>query len=126
MTEQYHLEVEEYFSAAHFLRGYRGNCEKLHGHNWRVKVIISAPRLNKLGMVIDFREAKRKLGEVLKEVDHVSLNELPYFKKRNPTTEAVAKFIFEKLAPLLKENKLSLSEVIVWEGEGCGVRYTKR
>jgi 6-pyruvoyltetrahydropterin/6-carboxytetrahydropterin synthase len=114
----YEVVVEDSFSAAHYLREYEGNCEKLHGHNWKVQVCVRKRRLNKLGMVVDFRELKKELKKVLSILDHSYLNELAYFKKRNPTTENIAQFIFKKLSA-----KIKIFSVSVWEAESCFARY---
>ena len=81
------------FSSAHNLRGYKGKCEDLHGHNWKVELIAQNNALDATGMVVDFRELKAKLNNVLEELDHKYLNDIDYFKKVNPTSENIAKYI---------------------------------
>lgn len=111
----YSIKVQSYFSAAHNLRGYRGKCEKLHGHNWTVQAEVTSDELNNLSMVCDFKELKEKLEKVLKGLDHTYLNKLPYFKKNNPTSEKIAQFIYGNLKKLIKEKSLILRKVSVWE-----------
>lgn len=118
----YELVVNADFSAAHKLRGYQGECERLHGHNWRVQVALEAERLDELGMVMDFREVKRLLQEVLRKFDHAYLNELPRFKEQNPTTENMARVLCEELAPRLPAH-VRVGRVTAWESEGCGATY---
>lgn len=111
----YSIKVQSHFSAAHNLRGYRGKCEKLHGHNWTVQAEVTSEKLNNLSMVCDFKELKEKLEKVLKGLDHTYLNKLPYFKKNNPTSEKIAQFIYGNLKKLIKEKSLILRKVSVWE-----------
>ncbi len=110
----YEIIVESDFSAAHRLRGYKGKCESLHGHNWRVQAVFTKSDLNKTGLVLDFNKAKRFLEKILKELDHKDLNRINFFKKNNPTSELIAKFIFDKLRKLTK-NQANLKKVSVWE-----------
>jgi len=111
----YTIKVQSDFSAAHNLRGYHGKCERLHGHNWKVEARITSSRLNKIGMVYDFKEAKKKLEKVLAKLDHAYLNKLPYFKKNNPTSEKLAEFIYYSLKRLIKDKNIILKNVYVWE-----------
>ena len=89
--------VEGGFSAAHSITEYPGNCEKMHGHNWKVLLTIRAAETDRLGLTVDFRKLKKILREALSGLDHTVLNELPYFKERNPTTENIALYIYERL-----------------------------
>lgn len=107
----YELMVESNFEAAHQLLGYEGPCEKLHGHSWRVQVFLEGENVDKLGMVIDFKKVKGILKDVLKDFDHQNLNDLPEFKKINPTCENVAKVIYERIKKEIKE----ITKVAVWE-----------
>ncbi|NOZ20776.1 MAG: 6-carboxytetrahydropterin synthase QueD [Planctomycetes bacterium] len=118
----YELTVESEFAAAHSLREYDGKCENLHGHNWKVQVVLAAEGLDRLGMVIDFRDAKRFVGEVLDEFDHHHLNELEEFKEQNPTTENIARLLYEKLTVRMPQG-VTVDNVTVWESERCGASY---
>lgn len=113
------VKVEENFSSAHNLRGYKGKCEELHGHNWKVEVVVSQDKLNKTGMVLDFKYLKLKLNKVLERLDHKYLNNLPYFKKVNPTSENIAKYIYD----CLKAQVLHLQSVTVWENSTSLATY---
>ncbi|MCX5715503.1 MAG: 6-carboxytetrahydropterin synthase QueD [Candidatus Omnitrophica bacterium] len=110
------------FSAAHMLRGYKGKCENMHGHNWKVEVFVSAKELDEIGMVIDFKEIKKALNAVLEELDHKNLNETAYFKKVNPTSENIAKYIYDRLfAQQLAADGRRL-KVKVWESDtACAI-----
>lgn len=119
----YELLVRTEFAAAHRLHGYDGDCERLHGHNWKVDVVLRGERLDGLGMVVDFRDAKRLIQEVLEEFDHQNLNELPRFETANPTTENIARAIFEALAERLPEG-LAVARVTAWESDQCGASYS--
>ena len=115
----YSLQVEMYFSSAHNLRGYKGKCEDLHGHNWKVQACLAKKTLDKAGMVLDFKDLKMKLNSVLETLDHKYLNSIPYFKKANPTSENIAKYIFDRI----KKNGLGLSSVTVWENNTSSATY---
>ena len=111
----FEISVVMDFSAAHNLRDYRGKCEKLHGHNWQVEVVLCSDALDKGAMVMDFTLAKKKLKQVLKYFDHSYINETAYFKKNNPTSENIAKFIFKRMSEQVKRNKCKVARVSVWE-----------
>jgi 6-pyruvoyltetrahydropterin/6-carboxytetrahydropterin synthase len=118
----YELRVQSHFSAAHALRQYSGDCEQLHGHNWTVEVRLTAPELDRLGLAMDFREAKALLGEVLGALDHRFLNDLDPFRVDNPSTERIAHYIYDALVPRLPAG-VALAEVTAWETPGCGATY---
>lgn len=117
----YSIKVEADFSAAHNLRHYRGKCEELHGHNWSVEAQAACPTLDKTGMVLDFKYLKSKLNKILEKLDHKYLNSIPYFKKNNPTSENIAKYIFGILKPQIK----SLKSITVWESENSCASYSE-
>ncbi len=117
----YTVKVEASFSSAHNLRGYKGKCEDLHGHNWKVEAAVSGKKLDDIGMVMDFKYLKMKLNEVLEGLDHKYLNDIPYFKKINPTSENIAKYIYDKLKPFVQD----LGLVTVWESENSSATYSQ-
>ena len=120
------LMVEQEFDAAHALRGYHGPCENLHGHTWRVQIHLTGTKLNKIGILCDFKEVKSLLWEVLKRFDHANLNDLPEFKKINPSSENLAQNIFLALKPKFKSSvpAVKLSKVTVWESRETCACYT--
>ena len=122
--ESFELFVQTEFAAAHRLREYDGNCEHLHGHNWKVDVVLRASQLDALGMALDFRDAKRLIHEVLDEFDHEYLNELPPFREVNPTTENIARFIYHALEAKLPAGT-AVAKVTAWESEKCGASYSR-
>jgi 6-pyruvoyltetrahydropterin/6-carboxytetrahydropterin synthase len=115
----YSLKVQGSFSSAHNLRGYKGKCEDLHGHNWVVEIVVKSAGLDDLGMVLDFKILKKKLNACLEQMDHKYLNRLEYFKKVNPTSENIAKYIYKKL----KSQIILLSSVTVWENNTSCANY---
>ncbi|MBU3954964.1 6-carboxytetrahydropterin synthase QueD [bacterium] len=120
----YRIFVKGSFSSAHYLRNYKGKCENLHGHNWGVTAEVSSLKL-KNGMVMDFGELKKMLMEVIEPLDHILLNELRDFKKDNPTSENIARYIFKKLARLLQRGT-HLEEIKISETENNIASYSRR
>jgi len=109
----FELMVEDSFDAAHALRGYEGPCENLHGHTWKVQVFLEGKKLNRIGMLEDFKTIKKELRNILEEFDHRLLNDLAPFITKNPTSENLSEIIFEKM-----KNKLrSVVRVTVWESQ---------
>ena len=111
------------FSAAHNLRNYKGKCEKLHGHNWQVEAVFIAEQLGQSGLVMDFTIAKKMLKQELKYFDHGYINETEYFKKFNPTSENIAKFIYDNLLKKVKKHKCRVKQVSVWESLSSKATY---
>jgi len=122
----YKLLIKIQFSAAHQLRGYRGKCENLHGHNWKVEVEIASERLDDLGLVIDFKELKQKVGKILEELDHQFLNDLPPFREVNPSSENIARHIFDRLCEELTEPHIQVDQVAVWESDTACAIYSRK
>ena len=117
------LTIESQFSAAHQLREYKGKCENLHGHNWRVQVTVSSDKLSDIGMVIDFHELKAAANEVIHSLDHSFLNDVFPFTEINPSSENIAKWIFESLKKKLGSEPCNLSSVTVWENESSSATF---
>lgn len=121
----YELMIETGFSAAHQLRGYQGKCERVHGHNWRVQVYVSAEQLNEIDIAIDFHDLKRMTNEVISQIDHTSLNDVFPFTERNPSSENIARWIFDSLKKRLADHHVHVSAVTVWESETASATYTE-
>ena len=119
----FELMVETHFSSAHQLRGYKGECERLHGHNYKVQVFVIAERLNEIDIAIDFHELKKLAGEVIAPLDHVFLNEIFPFTEKNPSSENIAKWIYDSLRKKLNNDNIHLSAVTVWESETSSATY---
>jgi len=111
----YEIAVESHFDAAHFLRGYRGKCEALHGHRFRVVARASAAKLDDAGMAYDFTEMKKHLNDILGKFDHTCLNDVPPFDEINPSSEHLATIIYNELRAKLSGAPISVSGIEVWE-----------
>ena len=120
----YEISVENHFDAAHFLRGYKGKCEALHGHRFRVVVRVSASGLDDIGIAYDFTELKQHLNDILSRFDHTCLNDVPPFDKINPSSENIAAAIYSELQRKLAGAPVSLSVIEVWESPQAGVAYS--
>ena len=119
----YELMIESQFSAAHQLRGYKGKCEGLHGHNWRVQVTVSSDKLNDVGMVMDFHDLKAMTNEVISSLDHSFLNEVFPFTEKNPSSENIAKWIYDLINKKIKKKQCNMSSVTIWENETSSATY---
>jgi len=120
----YHLTIFTHFAAAHNLVNYQGDCENLHGHNWKVEVTVSARELDKAGLGIDFKVLKKQTKEMLSQLDHKYLNELPFFTGRSPSSENIARFLFEELGSRLNTGNVTVTKVNVWESENACASYS--
>lgn len=120
----YQVSVEQHFDAAHFLQGYHGKCEALHGHRFRVVVKVTASRVDDIGIAYDFVELKRHLNGIISRFDHTCLNDVPPFDKINPSSENIAATIYNELQTKLTEAPVSISSVEVWESPQSGVAYS--
>lgn len=118
----FEMIVEGEFSAAHQLRMYDGRLEPLHGHNWKVEVHLSGPRLDKIGVLADFTLIRAKLNEALAELHDRFLNELPPFAQRNPSAENVALHLYDRLKPH-EPMGAHIAKVRVWEATGCAAAF---
>jgi len=120
----YEIKIIRSFSGAHRLKGYRGKCENVHGHNWRVEVELISGRLDKTGISVDFRIAKKVLDRVLKKLDHTLLNDVAGFRDKNPSAENIARHIFDSIRNKFSK-KAKVKRVTVWETENAGASYTE-
>jgi 6-pyruvoyltetrahydropterin/6-carboxytetrahydropterin synthase len=121
----YEISKDFVFSAAHQIRFHGGKCERLHGHNWRVRVHVRASELNRIGMVIDFADLQKIVGEVGGRLDHRNVNEVPPFDELNTTAELIARHFYTEVGKRLsgEEGRVSVSRVEVWENEGSLAVY---
>ncbi len=119
----YELMIESKFSAAHQLRSYQGACERLHGHNWRVTVAVTAERLNEQGLAVDFQELRKALREVLDQLEHTFLNDIFPFTQINPSSENLAKWVYDNVAKKINDGDLEVSSVTVWESDTASASY---
>lgn len=121
----YHLMIKTHFAAAHRLVNYQGDCENLHGHNWNVDVTVTAKELDTAGLGVDFKILKRQTKELLGELDHKYLNDLPQFANASPSSEQIARFLFDRLSRQLDNENVRLDRVTVWESDYACASYTR-
>jgi 6-pyruvoyltetrahydropterin/6-carboxytetrahydropterin synthase len=120
----YEITVTQYFDSAHYLRGYKGKCENIHGHRYKVIIRLRASKLNEIGLAFDFSDVKHYLVEILGRIDHTLLNEIPPFDKLNPSAENIASTIYSELKIKLNGEPVNISTVEVWETPQQGISYT--
>ena len=116
--------IKTHFAAAHNLINYQGDCENLHGHNWRVEVTVSARKLDKAGLGIDFKVLKKRTNALLDELDHKYLNDLAPFLDSSPSSENISRYLFERLSEQLNDDNVTVTRVNVWESENACASYT--
>ena len=121
----FQVSVEETFSAGHALRGYRGKCENVHGHNYRVRISVAGPQLDSIGLLCDFTEIKRVVREVIAGLDHQFMNDLPAFRTVNPSAENLAKYFYEQVSGQLRELApgARVIDAVVWETDTASAQY---
>jgi 6-pyruvoyltetrahydropterin/6-carboxytetrahydropterin synthase len=118
----YRLSIETEISAAHQLRDYDGPCARVHGHNWKIKVEVTADRLNEVGIAIDFSDLKNITWSVIGRFDHNNFNDLEPFDKLNPTAENIAKYFYDEISTQLPQG-IVLTLIEIWETEKYRVAY---
>jgi len=121
----YEVSVEETFAAGHALRGYKGKCENVHGHNYRVQVTLEGASLDPVGLLYDFVHLKQVIQGVIKSLDHKFLNEFPPFDEVNPSAENIAHYFYDRTAEQLRQaaNGARLLRVTVWESDTTSATY---
>ena len=119
----YEIAKEMDFDAAHALRGYKGKCEALHGHRFKVVAVVKGNKLDDIGLAYDFTLLKKHLSEILAKYDHTNLNEVPPFNRINPSSENIAAAIYEELQKKLADAPVALDNIEVWESPQSRVTY---
>jgi len=119
----YKLKVITSFAAAHNLNNYQGECENLHGHNWRVEVTVTAKELDKAGLGIDFKILKARTKELLSKLDHKYLNELDFFNGESPSSENISRYIYIELGKELNNDNVKVAMITVWESDAACASY---
>jgi 6-pyruvoyltetrahydropterin/6-carboxytetrahydropterin synthase len=121
----FEVSVEETFSSGHALRGYKGKCENVHGHNYRVRITLSGPQLDSIVLLVDFTELKRVLRGIIGVLDHQFLNDLDPFKTVNPSAENMAKYFYDETHRQLTglPAGAGITEVTVWETDTASAQY---
>jgi 6-pyruvoyltetrahydropterin/6-carboxytetrahydropterin synthase len=121
----YEVYVDESFAAAHNLRGYKGKCEDLHGHNYKVRVTLAGPELDAVGLLYDFVHLKQVIHAVIRSLDHKYLNEMKPFDVLNPSAENIARYIFNETSKQIREtpNGANVASITVWETDVTAATY---
>ena len=125
MTAIYTLKIITDFASAHTLRDYPGACARMHGHNWKVEVEVTASELDAIGMGIDFRVIKQAARDIAERLDHRYLNDLEPFVQINPTAENIAAYFHQELSAQLNNDSIRVHAVTLWETERACVRYVE-
>lgn len=119
----YEVKILTHFAAAHGLRNFHGKCEALHGHNWKVEVTVRGAELDKAGMLVDFALLKKLTDRVMEELDHKHLNELDPFAELSPSSENIARYIWDRLTEMMDAPGAELVRVDCWESETSRASY---
>lgn len=117
------VKVRTDFSAAHALRGYKGDCARVHGHNYQVEVLLEVSELDKIGITVDFKDIKAQTKNIIKKLDHQFINEIAPFDKVNPTAENLAKYFFNNLKPQFNSDIVLLKSIKILETNNASVSY---
>ena len=125
MTKRYTMKILLDFAAAHLLRDYEGVCNRLHGHNWKVEVQVTATSLDNVGMGMDFKVIKEAARALIGKLDHRNLNDIPPFDKINPTAENISEYLYQELSSELNVDGIKVSTVTLWETDRACVTYSE-
>ena len=119
----FEISVEYSFAAGHALRGYKGKCENVHGHNYKVQVSIAGEQLNSTGLLMDFVDLRSGIKALAERLDHQFLNDLAPFDQINPSAENLAKYFCEGIEPKAQAQGLRVQGVTVWETDITSATY---
>ncbi len=121
----FEVSVEQTFAAGHALRNYKGRCENVHGHNFRVQVVIEGERLDETGLLVDFIDVKSAMRAIIDRLDHVFLNDIPPFDVKNPSAENIAEYFHQEMSRTLSATSVPvrIREVKVWETDIQSASY---
>jgi len=120
----FEVSVEQTFAAGHALRNYKGKCENVHGHNYRVRITMQGDQLDSTGLLVDFLDVKSLIGGVVDYLDHQFINDLPPFDELNPSAENIAKYFYDRVNGGLKNDvPVRVSEVTIWETDTSSAVY---
>jgi 6-pyruvoyltetrahydropterin/6-carboxytetrahydropterin synthase len=120
----FEVSVEQTFAAGHALRNYKGKCENVHGHNYRVRITMQGDQLDSTGLLVDFLDVKSLIGGVVDYLDHQFINDLPPFDELNPSAENIAKYFYDRVSGGLKNDvPVRVSEVTIWETDTSSAVY---
>lgn len=119
----FELKVVSHFAAAHQLTELAGPCERLHGHNWKIEVYVRGRELGKDGLLIDFKTLRKATEKALQEFDHRFLNEIQAFKTESPSSENIAKYIYQSLSRDVDDDRVKVDRVTAWESDSACATY---
>jgi 6-pyruvoyltetrahydropterin/6-carboxytetrahydropterin synthase len=120
----FEVSVEETFAAGHALRNYHGKCENVHGHNFRVQVMVEGSQLDATGLLVDFIQVKKAMQAVIDRLDHQFLNEVPPFDTINPSAENIARYFYDEMSKGLSADvPARIGSVKIWETETSSATY---
>jgi 6-pyruvoyltetrahydropterin/6-carboxytetrahydropterin synthase len=125
LLKMFEITVDESFAAGHALRGYKGKCENVHGHNYKVRVTLQGPELDNVGLLYDFVHLKKVIQSVIRELDHKFLNDFPPFDTVNPSAENIAKYFYDQASRQMTQspNGARISQITIWETDTTAATY---
>ena len=124
----YEVTVDRSFAAGHYLRNYKGKCENPHGHNYKVRVTLCGKELDRAGLLLDFKDLKDVMRDVIERVDHQMLNDIEPFTRLNPSAENIARYFYDETSNRLKSltnGRVSVKDVTIWETDATTARYSE-
>ncbi len=119
----FEISVDYSFAAGHALRGYKGKCENVHGHNYKVRVNVGADKLNSIGLVMDFVDLRAAIKALAERLDHRFMNDIPPFDQLNPSAENLAKYFSEGLDAQVREHGACVRSVTIWETDTTSATF---
>ncbi len=126
----FEVSVEQTFAAGHSLREYKGKCENVHGHNYRVRVTVSGAEVNRIGLIVDFVDLKKQVRAIVERLDHQFINDLEPFTVLNPSAENLAKYFYDELTKAFSGHNgtgpVEISEIKIWETDTSTATYRPR
>jgi len=124
----YEVTVDRSFAAGHYLRNYKGKCENPHGHNYKVRVTLCGKELDRAGLLLDFKDLKDVMRDVIERVDHQMLNDIEPFTRLNPSAENIARYFYDETSSRVKSltnGRVSVKDVTIWETDATTARYSE-
>jgi 6-pyruvoyltetrahydropterin/6-carboxytetrahydropterin synthase len=119
----FEVAVDHEFSAGHALRGYKGKCENVHGHNYKVQVVVSGETLDSVGLLLDFKDLRSHMLATVEQFDHQFMNEIPPFDQLNPSAENLAQYFYETVKQRCQGQSFDVKSVTIWESTGSSATY---
>jgi 6-pyruvoyltetrahydropterin/6-carboxytetrahydropterin synthase len=119
----FEVSIDYSFAAGHALRDYKGKCESIHGHNYKVRVTVQGESLDSAGLLIDFVDLRQAVKTIVDRFDHQFLNDVAPFDRLNPSAENIARHFSEELEPQVQQNGARLQSVTVWETDTSFATY---